>query len=230
MMYLPSHVDEPVIGIKYVITDKINDQYPIGKKYRWYFPVDMVEAINYVPYFSISSIEIFNYSHYADQSACIEFEKDLLEINKALRQCEIPDKFKPVIKDLGEMIKNSPVLNHEITVYRGISEKLNVKNGQILSNLGFIHVSLDRGTAEYFMNDTSECHTSVKGSDAAKAAENSTLFTIKIPPGTHMLDYTYFDQCRYFNFSELVLHKDSQLLVQSVDEKENYTFITATLF
>jgi hypothetical protein len=189
--------------------------------------VDIVEAKHYIPCVSISSVDVFLYQLQIDESLDESFNTHELKINEHLRNLTPCPNFQATINGINTFINHSPVLDHNITVYRGLSEKINVNVGDVLDNLGFMYVSLDQSIATYFMNDTSECY--MNDTTFTKPAKSSTVFTIQIPPGTHMWDKSYFEDRCSMIMSQFVLSKDCKLLVTSYEEDGNISYVGADL-
>jgi hypothetical protein len=186
-----------------------------------YFNSDIVEAKNYIPFQTITSVEIYRYSPYCQEY--LNFEKDLISLNKFLRDGNNND----ICMKLSNKIMMSPVLNHEITVYRGLNIQLDVTEGDILNNLGFMFVSLDKECADFFTQDTSECYTEkVDDITKVKKSEYSTLLTITIPKETHMLDLSHYNHMFQIVFSQLLLDKNVKLKINSVEIIDNLSFIS----
>jgi len=86
-------------------------------------------------------------------------------------------------------------LKWDIILYRDISTILNVKVGDILTNLGFMWCSLSEDYAKFYMNDTSKCYTKDHCDPLLLQRTNGTLLKINTPSGTNMLDVSYATIC-----------------------------------
>lgn len=191
-----------------------------------YFNKDVFESSHYIPKATISSVEIFRYSHDPNNIQIIKtFQENERQINENLRQ-QISD---PIVSDLDQIINKSPTLKHDLIVYRGIDKALDVKVGDILNNLGFIYCSLDKETATFFLNDTSDCYLKDRRNiNAIKPAKASTFFEISVSKHTHFLDLSYFDHIQQYTFSQFLFSFTNRLKVLEFNP-DNITHIKAEL-
>jgi hypothetical protein len=115
-----------------------------------------------------------------------------------------------------------------MVLYRGIPHEVKTKIGDTLLNLGFIYCSLDKDTAEYYLNDTTGCYQEL-GQDItlAKKANKGTLFKIIVPKSSHFIDLSCY---RYDSskdvYSQIILPNNISFLVTEVKSANNTTYIT----
>lgn len=168
----------------------------------------------------ISSVEIFNYTYpLRDKLYKLPF---IVDLNDVLRKKTIAtDELLKDIEILSDIILSAPCLDHSITVWRGISVRLDCKPGDILTNLGFMYCSLNRAIADSYRHDTSSCYNrTTQRIDirlTKKLKVKGSLLKIIVPPGTRMIDESYLDICCPTDIvSELVFHHSESLQVMEV--------------
>jgi hypothetical protein len=206
------------------INDKVED--------ICYFNKDIYTIDNYIPESTLTSVENFRYSNRSSYPL-IDFLKDnkFREINKYLRGINNKSEYINLINEFNDFIVKSPVLTKPFVVYRGLDVKLDVKLGDILRNLGFIFASLDRKSAEFYLQNTANCYQNY-GNDVGKAIKSlngKTLFKINIPSGTHFIDSSYYDHSIQYLVSEIIFSKDITLKVIDIIEEHDTVIIEAVL-
>lgn len=232
-------MSEPLNTSKLIsVTDEIYN-------YR-FFNTDVYELKTPVPYFNITSVENIKYcasdeqmdkkcgGFFKNKPILNEFLKEnyFLQVNEYIRDRRtdnsITNKF---ILDFNEFVSNSPILDHKMILYRGIPHEIKTTINDTLFNLGFIFCSLDKETAKYYLNDTSDCYTNLGQSIALfKKTEKGTLFKIIVPEYSHFIDLSYY---RYDSskdvYSQIILPNNISFLVTKVKNVNNTTYITMTI-
>lgn len=132
----------------------------------------------------------------------------------------LEEEYHETIDRLCEFISGSPMLKRPIVVYRSIDVKIAINVGDTLNNNGFIFTSLDRNTAEFYLQDTTKCYqkigNNIKG--AIKSIKGSTLFKINVPIGTNFMDISYYDHGMQYVVSEILFNKNIQLQIIDIIE------------
>ncbi len=143
--------------------------------------------------YSIKAPDIFN-----------KYNKDYIHNNQQLRNNIIND----ICKEYSDFIMNSPTVDYDFVVYRGIRENIDAKIGDILNNLGFMFTTFNIHYAEQF----------------ALKEDNKTygvMFQINIPKGTHFHNHFLFNLSTMEYFNEIVLNHNHKLLVKDIQSIKN---------
>lgn len=203
-----------------------------------FFNVDVYELKYRVPFYNITSVENIKFSAPKTQnnlllSRFLANDK-FLEINRYIREQKDGNdsSMDNLIWSFDNFILQSPVLDYEMILYRGIPCDLNIQVGDMLSNMGFIFCSLERDIARYFLSDTSDCYKYPEQSDLyVKKADKGTLFTIMVPKSVHFLDLSFYDtsygQDRVY--SQILLPASTSFIVSKVDTIDNIKYVTMTV-
>ena len=193
-----------------------------------YFNCELFEITDtYVQGQTITSLAILLYSKNIDNKNIFSEIHDKLQlINKSLRNDQ-SSKYQKFIDNCDNMINNSPTIDKDIIVYRGISCELDdIYIGKVIDNNGFMFCSLDYNTATYFLNDTKDCYTycgeELISSDREKCrtSNNGTFLEILLLKGTHFLDVSYYQHGEDYVFSQIVLSSKVKLKVIDIKREK----------
>ena len=207
-------------------------------EYIQYYNCDVYELKNgIIENYNITSLENIKYSY--DKKIFDIYNKytnKLVFINKSLRENN-NIKYIDIIDKLEESINNSPFLDIDFTVYRGINYIYpDLKIGDILENNGFMYTSLDYDTAEFYCDDTSKCYIydnygNISKCDLDKSFKNlkSTMLEIIIPKNINFLDYTYYSICYRHVYSQILLSHKTKLKILDIKNIKNITHINAII-
>lgn len=177
------------------------------------------------PETSITSVSLFRYSYSCPWLESFHDRWKIINSNFHLRN-NLSTKDKDLINKVDSYIRQSPTLDQELALWRGVSIPLDYRKGEIMKDQGFIWTSLDKNYARVFSeNDTSACY-SLEGSklriDLSQSVPCSegTLIKILIPPKTHLMDLSYYNHMFQEITSEIVLPASSEFIVTEVSGKE----------
>ncbi len=160
-------------------------------------------ALQYLSYIETMYNKEFKYNN---------IQYDLYSQNKNLRDNKyIHDEVFKKYKLIDKIFKNLPKLEHNIILYRGISELskeqfYNYDVSQILDINYYISASLDKTVAKNFA-----CYGNYRA-----------LFEIEIPEGSKILPLNY-------SLYEVIIDENHKFLIKSIDRKRKNIYIKCIL-
>jgi hypothetical protein len=183
---------------------------------------------------TIISVKSFLYEY--DSNIIKKLQNNILNIKKYLYEKKIDSTIELelliLINNCSDIIINSPIVNHDIIVYRGIDKQLNLNIGDILIEPNFLFTSIHISYALLFLNDTSKCYINdnIDTSKIIYTNKKNTLFKLTIPANYHFYENNNTNDINMMNDrSEIILNFNTKFLINNIINMERYILVEALI-
>lgn len=148
---------------------------------------------------------------------------------KWLNKFKSTDNHKEIVcSEFSKVIIQSPTLDTNICVFRGVHGHLDFLVGDTIVSDRFLYTSLYRSYAELFINDTRKCYQNGKINMQNIIASNvGTLLIIDVPKGSHYYEYFAINDMNTMRQpkSEIIFNKNTSVLVKHIDKSNSMHII-----
>ncbi len=186
---------------------------------------------NNINFATIISIESFLYEY--NSNLIIELQNNILIIrNYLINNNNNDNKLQKFINNIRNIINKSPIVDHNIIVYRGIDKQLNINIGDILIEKNFVFTSIHIKYAVLFLNNTSNCYINGRIDTTKIKYTNkiNTLFKINIPPYYHFFENTHVNDINILsNRSEIILDCNTKFKVSNIFNTNKYILVEVNI-